>query len=80
MPQYKRAVRGKPLTIRDKLRNVAYSVSNSCLHSKQDKRTSKKRVPSERPFAVPQIKDLRELQTFLFRRKSVFYESRKTDF
>jgi len=48
----KRAVRGKLLTIRDKLRNVAYSVSNSCLHSKQDKRISRKRAPGERPFAV----------------------------
>ncbi|CAD7776639.1 hypothetical protein AIOGIFDO_01987 [Candidatus Methanoperedenaceae archaeon GB37] len=36
----------------DKLHNVAYSVSNSCLHSKQDRRTSRKRTLIERTFAV----------------------------
>jgi len=36
----------------DNLHNVAYSVSNSCLHSKQDKRTSRKRALIERRFAV----------------------------
>jgi len=48
----KRAVRSHPLTIKDKLHNVAYSVSSSCLHSKQDKRTSKKIPPIEKTFAV----------------------------
>ncbi|MHC1573717.1 MAG: transposase, partial [Candidatus Syntropharchaeales archaeon] len=37
LPTMKRAVRGKPLTIRDKLRN---------------KRISRKRASGERPFAV----------------------------
>jgi len=45
-----RATRGHPLDIRDELRN---------------RRISKKRARIERAFAVPQIKDLRELQIFL---------------